>query len=131
MKAKQLILIAVPVIVLVIVLALWFMRDEAGAPSVPNQNTQEQLSRPEIIKISGEIICLPHKDTSGPQTLECALGLKDEGGENYSLSTSSPDQISSLPVGSKVTVMARSEPPAPNSNYDIVGSLQVQTVVRE
>jgi hypothetical protein len=24
----------------------------------------------------GEYLCIPHKDTSGPQTLECALGIK-------------------------------------------------------
>lgn len=33
----------------------------------------------------GEYLCLPHVNTSGPQTLECALGLKTDSGEYYAL----------------------------------------------
>ena len=35
--------------------------------------------------LSGTGVCLPHKDTSGPQTLECAFGLLTEAGEYYAL----------------------------------------------
>ena len=35
--------------------------------------------------LSGEYICLPHKNTNGPQTLECALGIKTEAGEYYAV----------------------------------------------
>jgi hypothetical protein len=39
--------------------------------------------------ITGTWECLPHKDTSGPQTMECALGIKEDGtGDNYSIDTS-------------------------------------------
>jgi hypothetical protein len=35
--------------------------------------------------LSGEYVCLPHKDTTGPQTDECAFGLKTEVGEYYAV----------------------------------------------
>lgn len=38
--------------------------------------------------LKGEYTCLPHRDTSGPQTMECALGLKMAEGVYYALDTS-------------------------------------------
>ncbi len=35
--------------------------------------------------LTGVQVCLPHKDTSGPQTLECAIGMKTDVGEYYAL----------------------------------------------
>lgn len=35
--------------------------------------------------LEGEVVCLPHKDTSGPQTLECGFGLKADDGAHYAL----------------------------------------------
>lgn len=35
--------------------------------------------------LTGEYVCLPHKDTSGPQTMECALGMRTDSGEYYAL----------------------------------------------
>lgn len=35
--------------------------------------------------LTGTHVCLPHKDTSGPQTLECAIGIKTDAGEYYAL----------------------------------------------
>lgn len=35
--------------------------------------------------LTGEFVCLPHKDTSGPQTMECAFGLKTDVDEYYAL----------------------------------------------
>lgn len=35
--------------------------------------------------LTGEHVCLPHADTSGPQTMECALGIKTDTGEYYAL----------------------------------------------
>jgi hypothetical protein len=42
--------------------------------------------RPEEITVSGLWECLPHKDTSGPQTTECAFGIaKDQSDGHYAL----------------------------------------------
>lgn len=35
--------------------------------------------------LSGEVVCLPHRDTDGPQTLECAMGLRTDVGEHYAV----------------------------------------------
>lgn len=35
--------------------------------------------------LTGEYVCLPHKDTSGPQTDECAFGIKTDASEYYAL----------------------------------------------
>lgn len=43
--------------------------------------------------LSGVQTCLPHKDTSGPQTLECAIGIETDAGEYYSLDFNLMSQI--------------------------------------
>ena len=40
---------------------------------------------PRRMSLSGTYLCLPHKDTTGPQTMECALGLKADDGKYYAL----------------------------------------------
>ncbi|UPA22880.1 hypothetical protein K8942_01545 [Candidatus Peribacteria bacterium] len=42
--------------------------------------------------LSGEVVCLPHVDTSGPQTMECAYGLKTDAGEYYALDLATMSQ---------------------------------------
>lgn len=40
---------------------------------------------PERRTVSGTSICLPHKDQTGPQTLECMVGFQGDDGNNYGL----------------------------------------------
>lgn len=35
--------------------------------------------------LTGEYVCLPHRDADGPQTAECAMGLKTDVGEYYAI----------------------------------------------
>lgn len=43
---------------------------------------------PTRTSITGKWICLPHTDTSGPQTMECAFGIREEEtGNNYAVNT--------------------------------------------
>lgn len=44
---------------------------------------------PNPATLTGTIICLPHKDTTGPQTMECAQGLRADDGFNYVLDLAS------------------------------------------
>ncbi len=39
----------------------------------------------ETVTLTGTQVCLPHKDTSGPQTLECAIGMQTTAGNYYAL----------------------------------------------
>jgi hypothetical protein len=54
--------------------------------------------------LTGEMTCLPHADTSGPQTLECALGMKTDSGEYYAVDFSLMSQEhSALNTGDRFT----------------------------
>lgn len=43
--------------------------------------------------LTGVQVCLPHKNTDGPTTLECAIGMKTDAGEHYALDFSLMSQI--------------------------------------
>lgn len=43
---------------------------------------------PQRVTVTGMLECLPHKDTTGPQTLECAFGIVDQAGLHYALNFS-------------------------------------------
>lgn len=47
---------------------------EAGVPETSYEAT-----------FTGDTVCLPHRDTTGPQTLECAIGMKIEDGRHIAL----------------------------------------------
>lgn len=46
---------------------------------------EDNTYEPYRAELSGRYVCLPHKDTSGPQTTECAFGLQTEAGEYYAI----------------------------------------------
>lgn len=50
---------------------------------------------PERVTIEGVWECLPHKDQSGPQTMECAFGIMAQDGKHYAIDTR---LISTYPV---------------------------------
>jgi hypothetical protein len=54
---------------------------------------------PQNVTLSGTYTCLPHLDTTGPQTEECAFGLKTDEGDyyavNFGASASAMDQFQS------------------------------------
>ncbi|MDB5237870.1 MAG: hypothetical protein JWM46_140 [Candidatus Kaiserbacteria bacterium] len=88
--------------------------------------------------ILGVYTCLPHRDQSGPQTMECALGLKeDTRGEYYSIDTGlmSSNTWMGLPTGSHIRVQGVMVPTDQlNSTawqkYDIVGIISA-TMIEE
>jgi hypothetical protein len=45
------------------------------------------------LTLTGTYLCLPHRDTSGPQTLECALGLQTDNGDYYAIGLFSPNPL--------------------------------------
>lgn len=54
----------------------------------PNQQVplnQNLDATPKEVTLSGTYVCLPHLDTTGPQTEECAFGLKADSGEYYAV----------------------------------------------
>ncbi len=64
----------------------------------------EQLdSSPYTVTLSGTYTCLPHMDTKGPQTMECAFGLKTNDGEYYAVNFGQPgDNMSQFQSGEHI-----------------------------
>lgn len=64
----------------------------------------EETFEPYQATLSGTYLCLPHVDTSGPQTMECAFGLQTDDGIYYAidfnLMSQTPPQIS---TGQRIT----------------------------
>jgi hypothetical protein len=60
--------------------------DSIGDPLPP-------VSEPTRATLTGIYLCLPHKDTTGPQTEECAFGLKTDDGSYYALNFALMSQI--------------------------------------
>ena len=57
-------------------------------PGIPNESQLISDNVPYEAAFSGEYVCLPPKDTNGPQTLECAVGLKLYDGSYIALDLS-------------------------------------------
>jgi hypothetical protein len=49
------------------------------------QKQAENTYEPYRGTLAGEYLCLPHVDTEGPQTMECAFGIKTDTGEYYAI----------------------------------------------
>lgn len=80
-----LLLLLFVVFVIGFVLRLFQAVELKDSPYVP-QPTQAIFDRKQT-DLTGEVVCLPHKNTSGPQTLECAIGLQTADGNYYALDT--------------------------------------------
>lgn len=64
-----------------------FQTDCTPLPSTENapfnfgdaeQNASNEAWTPDRITLEGEYVCLPHADTEGPQTMECAFGIRTD-----------------------------------------------------
>lgn len=87
-------------LVIAAVLLVWVETSRAPGPS------RSDVPEGTETTIEGEVVCLPHKDTSGPQTLECAYGVKLADGTYYGLEDTDENyrNISALPVGKKARI---------------------------
>jgi len=82
MKGKQLVagLGLVLVVIVVVGVVMFNTKQVAEAPGELPPDME-----PIRATMTGSQVCLPHKDTDGPQTLECAQGFRSETGEYYVL----------------------------------------------
>ncbi len=78
MKTKKLYIILGLAVITVCVVGYFniFSKEELVTPLDPT---------PYNVTLSGTYTCLPHADTSGPQTMECAFGLKTDDGVYYAV----------------------------------------------
>ncbi|OGI68524.1 hypothetical protein A2738_01420 [Candidatus Nomurabacteria bacterium RIFCSPHIGHO2_01_FULL_42_15] len=89
---------------------------------------------PAITK-EGRIVCLPHTNPDGPQTLECAFGFRTNDGVYYALDGGDmPDQISTTPMDQDVRIEGRFTAVEKLSSdfwqrYPIIGIITVTVIV--
>lgn len=101
---------------------------DSSFPNTPDTLTPTLQITGQQITLGGEFICLPHRDQSGPQTMECAFGLKTPEGMYYALRDSDPTKnISGVSTGKKVTVTGIFEPQK-DTKYPTEGFIVVQEI---
>lgn len=107
----------IALVTLLIVMMLQFVKKDSVADQ---ENT---------VKIEGTVVCLPHKNTNGPQTMECALGIKDTKGKYYGLkdTNSSYKTIQTVPTGERVRVYGVLGASL-DTRYDTIGTVKVSSI---
>lgn len=90
------------------------------------------------VTVEGVLTCLPHKDRSGPTTLECAYGLKQDDGTYVALDmiVYPSSNINDLTMDHRLAVTGtyRSVTEVPNEPlkiYDIEGVIQVSDIEKK
>jgi hypothetical protein len=68
--------------------------DELVTPSGQRVDISNDPSISRTKTIQGTLICLPNKNAKGPQTTECAYGLKAANGDNYAVTIDSSSYLS-------------------------------------
>mgnify|MGYP003393131428 CR=1 FL=1 len=87
---------------------------------------------PKVVTMQGIIVCLPHTDTSGPQTMECAYGLKDENGVYYGIIDADPSyaNVTSAPMNVRVLVEGTLIPISGDNYYQSVANIRVTKITK-
>ena len=77
---------------------------------------------------TGKVVCLPHKNSTGPQTMECAIGLHGEDQRYYGLKDedSQPGQSPLNDVTNKRVEITGKFAETKDSNYNIVGTITIR-----
>lgn len=100
LHSKNLLILFIALFVLAVILQMIPRSQPKSQPSLsePKAVTPSVTitkSQPKRVTMEGEIVCLPHRNTSGPQTMECAFGIKTDEGEYYAFDTG---LMSSMPT---------------------------------
>lgn len=118
------------IIIAVVLLALFlaaFVSTRISAPD--NSEVISIYSDGEEVHLLGQVVCLPHQDSDGPQTMECAYGFQDETGVYFHLSDTSGDYsvISAVPMNEPVRLDGIYRPTEPNQ-YKQSGKIEVTEI---
>ena len=110
----------------------------AACSTTSAHKSDDASEAPRQVTLSGTSVCLPHRDTSGFHTMECAYGLKTADGSHYALDLSVPRQnfFMDFPTHEEVTLKGTLVPlkdidERTWDTYDIVGQLRVTSIHRE
>jgi hypothetical protein len=84
------------------------------------------------VTLDGTILCLPHKNTSGPQTEECAYGFKDDNGIYYSLRDDANNYSNFMgqPMNSRVRIIGTFHTQTAATIYQDVGTITITSIIK-
>ena len=104
----------------------------SSPPQIDTVTPEPGIGQANPTTLIGEYVCLPHKDTSGAQTMECAFGLQTHPDIFYGLDMSrlnNDPTLMQFETGKKlqVTGVLNTET-AKTSNYNIKGTIQVEKI---
>lgn len=119
-------MVGVVIVALITIAGLAMVAMVASQQAKITPTNQDQTA---IINLRGKIVCLPKKDTSGPQTEECAYGLQISETIHYAL-TNLNEEGGGDPsnTGDLVIVTGTLSPPAAEEIYDVAGTIDVQAI---
>lgn len=75
--------IALGIVAIMVVIVGYFLVLQIWGLSVMEGDDIDSTPQPMVLE--GTYLCLPHLDTSGPQTEECAFGIQADTGEFYAV----------------------------------------------
>lgn len=101
----------------------------SSSSSNANNTTPKNPIKGAPITVTGEIVCLTHKDTSGPVDAMCAIGLTGDDGKNYALSADDPTLTGSIPTGQQVKITGSFA--EQSSQYNSAGIIKVESLTRQ
>lgn len=84
----------------------------------------------EKITVIGDYECLPHKDQSGPQTLECAFGIKTDSGEHFGLDDPELKFVTKIGTNKRFKVEGIFKK-STDSQYNTVGTIEITAMTVE
>lgn len=97
---------------------------------VTRNSTDAQTSS--YVTITGTPTCLPHRDTSGPVTMECAIGIVGDDGRYYALAGGSNNSVMDNTLGDRrVKVRGILKEPDSSSQYAVSGKIEVSSITKQ
>lgn len=122
-KVKKHKLFVIGGLVLLILIVVTWVGVAVLAPS--NEKDGQRPKKDGHVNMTGELVCLPHKNTDGPHTLECAMGFKS-GNDYYALKDET-GKTTGTPFNKPIVLngMFKSES---SDVYNMRGSIQVENI---
>jgi len=103
------------------------------APAATKNSTPTPSPTPSIAaeaaQYHGKLVCLPHKNQSGPQTAECALGIQADDGKYYGVRNS--PVITRFKPGDRLVVTGRLQQPEANETYGVAGNINATAIAAQ
>lgn len=124
MRRRSLLVIITTLLAVLIVFVV------SGRISAPEPEASSVYKEGDLVSLKGELTCLPHRDQSGPQTLECAYGFKDEAGAYYALRDTDPGQsvVGGAPFNTPVQIEGVYRATG-DDTYQQIGTIEVKTII--